>query len=216
MLNTNVTASAADTFARVPNGAAKLPVDVVIGSGITASVALFGRSTPDSPWATLGTVSASGTTQLDFTKYLRVDVTITAGGGGANTVQVTAPYSAERIRKDSGVGFLAVPVSLTRPTISGRPELGETLTGNDGTYNNTPTGFDRRWLRRGSAIPGATGSTYVLTQADIGGGITFEVTSRNAAGAGRVARSRETDGIRGPNSTVFIPDHVETWIKPII
>lgn len=210
MLNTNVTASAADTLARVPYGATKLPVDVVIGSGITATVAMFGRSAPDAAWVPLGTVSASGTTQLDFVRYLRVDVNITAGGGGANTVQVTAPYSAERIgRVDNG--YQAVPVGVTRPVITGRPEVGETLTVSGSAYTNNPTAIDRQWLRRRLAILGATSSTYVLTTADIGCEIACEETPRNAAGAGRTWRSRGTDGVRGPNSAVLVPDHVNTW-----
>ncbi len=210
MLNTNVTASAADTLARVPYGATKLPVDVVIGSGITATVAMFGRSAPDGAWVPLGTVSASGTTQLDFVRYLRVDVNITAGGGGASTVQVTAPYSAERIgRVDNG--YQAIPVGVARPVITGRPEVGETLTVGGSTYTNSPTAIDRQWLRRRLAILGATSSTYVLTAADIDCEISCEETPRNAAGAGRTWRSRGTEGVRGPDSAVIVPPHVNTW-----
>ncbi|WP_230280285.1 putative Ig domain-containing protein [Croceicoccus sp. Ery15] len=69
-----------------------------------------------------------------------------------------------------------------QPSISGTPQVGETLTGSDGTISNG-TVSARAWLRAGSAISGATGSSYVLQEADEGQNISYRVTATGAGGS---------------------------------
>ena len=67
-------------------------------------------------------------------------------------------------------------------TISGTPEVGETLTGGTGTpHNGTPAPTPTyRWLRNDVPISGATATTYELVALDDGAEIKFEVTLTNS------------------------------------
>lgn len=83
-----------------------------------------------------------------------------------------------------GVGFLdivAPPAFLTAPSITGTAQVGQTLTGVDGTVSGGVVSA-RAWLRDGAAISGATGSTYTPVEADEGAEITFRNTATGAGG----------------------------------
>lgn len=61
------------------------------------------------------------------------------------------------------------------PTISGTPQVGDTLTGTPNTW--TPgTSLTYQWYAGGAAIPGATQSTLTLTSAEQGKAVTLTVT----------------------------------------
>jgi hypothetical protein len=64
------------------------------------------------------------------------------------------------------------------PTITGTPQEDETLTANTGgiTDEEGVGAFSYQWKRDGSDISGANGSTYTLTQADVGTTITVDVS----------------------------------------
>lgn len=66
------------------------------------------------------------------------------------------------------------PAFTTQPSISGSPQVGQVLTGTDGTGTNYTT-YSRQWLRGSTAISGATGSNYTLTTDDIG----FNISRRD-------------------------------------
>lgn len=89
-------------------------------------------------------------------------------------------------------GTDGVPVNSVFPSITGTVVEGQTLTGTDGTWSNSPTVYARQWLRDGVVIAGATNSTYVLTFSDVGHTITFRVTASNATGNGVAAVSAPT------------------------
>ena len=70
------------------------------------------------------------------------------------------------------------------PSISGGTTVGDTLTSNTGTWTGTPAPtYTYQWLANGSAINGATGSSYKLTSDDAGKTITLKVTATNAYGS---------------------------------
>jgi len=87
------------------------------------------------------------------------------------TVRVTAskPGFGNLVRE---TGVVAVPQApaLTggTPSVSGTPTVGATLTASPGTYSLPGVSVSYQWLRDGAVIAGATGSAYVLTQADAG------------------------------------------------
>lgn len=79
------------------------------------------------------------------------------------------------------------PANTVAPAITGTTEVGETLTVSDGTWTGTPTpSVTRQWQRGTSGsfanISGATGSTYVLQNADLGNNIRVVETATNTEG----------------------------------
>lgn len=66
------------------------------------------------------------------------------------------------------------------PAITGTATTGQTLTVSNGTWSATPDGYTYQWRRGGTAISGATSSTYVLQVADEGQATTATVTAVKA------------------------------------
>lgn len=97
---------------------------------------------------------------------------------------------------------LAVPDNTTLPSISGFAQEGTTLVGDDGVWLNSPTSFNRQWLRDGVAINGAVGTSYMLAAADIGHVITYRVTGINALGTGETVTSAATATIVADPGTI--------------
>lgn len=85
------------------------------------------------------------------------------------------------------------PVNSAAPMISGTTTVGQTLTASAGTWSNSPT-LSYQWRRDGSAIAGATGSTYDLVAADQGATISVTETAVTD-GIRRTATSAETAAI---------------------
>jgi hypothetical protein len=83
-----------------------------------------------------------------------------------NAVLVPGEHSAE-----------TTLTNTARPTVSGAPVVGSTLTASVGSWTPTPTEYYFSWLRDGDFIDGAYGSTYVPTAADVGKTITVLVTA---------------------------------------
>lgn len=83
----------------------------------------------------------------------------------------------------------AAPVNTGTPTISGVAQEGQTLTGSDGTWSNSPTSYTYAWSRcdaNGNScatIAGATLKTYQLTSADVTHTVRLTVTAKNADGS---------------------------------
>lgn len=80
------------------------------------------------------------------------------------------------------------PYLITQPTISGSAAVGDTLTGDDGTYGPGNVMTSRVWLRCDDAlmtncapIGGATGSSYTLVAADYNQFIVLRVFTSNSA-----------------------------------
>src|SRR6185312_3772248 len=76
-----------------------------------------------------------------------------------------------------------VPEYLSPPAISGGIRQGEMLRETHGDWTNAPTGYGYQWLRCDPSaascapIPGANGSTYTLTLADVGSTIRLVETA---------------------------------------
>lgn len=87
----------------------------------------------------------------------------------------------------------AAPTNSVAPAITGTAQVGETLTVSNGTWANSPT-FTRQWKADAVAISGATGTTYVPVEDDIGAVITCTVTGTNLGGSLAVT-SAATDAV---------------------
>lgn len=119
-----------------------------------------------------------------------------SGGGCSGTAMCTVTMStAQNVTAtfDKVSAALGVPANTGPPVISGKPLPGKTLSCSTGTWTNSPTQFGYQWNRQGSALTGATGSTYVVQIADEASSpadtLTCTVTASNAAGAGTPATS---------------------------
>ena len=119
--------------------------------------------------ATLGTSQVSQFTFQDVgTKEVQLTVTDTDGQSASveHDVVVGSPNPAPQ-----------PPSPVSAPVISGSPQVGDTLTVSDGTWDgDTPMSFSVVWS------DGTTGPSDLLTSADVGQEITATVTASNDAG----------------------------------
>jgi hypothetical protein len=129
-------------------------------------------------------IGAKGTsytlTSADVQNTLRFMVTATNSDGSATATSAATPVVLAPTAK---------PANTSLPTISGTAQEGKTLTGNRGTWTNSPTRYDYAWLRcdkRGGScatIIGARGTAYTLTSADVQNTVRFTVTATNSGGS---------------------------------
>lgn len=142
-----------------------------------------------------------------------VDTTYRLGGadvGSRIRVQVgayNAEGSASALSETTAVVTeSAQPVNTGQPTLSGTAVVGQRLSTTNGTWTGAqPITFAYQWMRCGAdggrpdgsncaSISGATGTSYVLTSADVGARIRVRVTATNSSGSQTAASN--------PTSTV--------------
>lgn len=83
----------------------------------------------------------------------------------------------------AGTGEGAAPVNTVLPVVSGNAVDGATLSCSNGTWTAVPSPtFSFQWLQDGSAISGATSSTYDVQTADVGHVLACSVNGLNAVG----------------------------------
>jgi hypothetical protein len=119
-------------------------------------------------------------TSADVGDTIRVVVTATNSAG-----QSTAASSPTAV-----VAAPQAPANTAPPTVSGVPQLGQTLTANPGSWTGPqPITFTFQWLRcdqfGGSCgdIAGGTNQTFLLTSADVGHSLRLRVRAKNPSGA---------------------------------
>ncbi len=99
-------------------------------------------------------------------------------GDGAG-LTITYPAGASGYTTPVWNGYAARPTTLTltsaTPVISGTPAVGRKLTAKSGAWTSGAT-LTYQWYADGSAIGGATGSTFALTSAQRDKAITVEIT----------------------------------------
>ena len=96
------------------------------------------------------------------------------------------------------------PTNSAAPTISGTPQVGQTLTASPGTWNSstTPT-YSFQWQRcdtagnNCAAIAGATSQSYTVQSADVDHTLRVAVTATNSSGSGS-ATSAQTAVVSQP------------------
>ncbi|ROQ64961.1 hypothetical protein EDF36_0463 [Rathayibacter sp. PhB152] len=98
--------------------------------------------------------------------------------GNAITVQVTGTKAgyATASRTSAAVTVTAGSLTNSVPTVTGSAAIGGTLTANPGNWGPAPVELAYQWKRNGTAIAGATGSSYVVVSADSGTALTVSVT----------------------------------------
>ena len=131
----------------------------------------------------------------DFGKTITVAVTGTEPGYTAATVDSAATASI------AAAAFNTIGV----PTISGTPVVGGTLSAGTGTWAPTPDSYSYQWKANGTAISGATGSTFTLTGAQLGVTVTVTVTAHKAGYADASASSAPTAAVAAGTLTAPTP-----------
>jgi hypothetical protein len=102
------------------------------------------------------------------------------------------------------------PRNTVRPVISGKTQVGETLTVSNGTWTGGATTFTYQWQscdRDGSGcvnVSGATAKTYGVRSADEGNTMRALVTAANTAGKTTVNTDRTAVIEAAPGSTVVV------------
>ena len=143
---------------------------------------------------------------------LTADETVATAGSYTRKAQT-------QVKQDCNVGQLVAlrsapdpPANTSLPTVSGTAREGSTLTASPGTWTGSPTTFGYQWRRCNTSggscadIPGATGTTLVLTHADAGSAIRVLVTATNAGGsASASSAATETVIPAGPPANVSPP-----------
>jgi len=134
------------------------------------------------------------------TKYKLTD----ADTGNTVRVQVTAKNAdgsmAANSKATDVVSGNAAPRATTQPSISGKAQVGETLTANPGKWAEGPSSFAYQWQlcdKSGANckdITGATGQTYGVRSGDKDNTIRVQVTAKNLVGT-TTANSDQTGAI---------------------
>lgn len=91
----------------------------------------------------------------------------------------------------------SAPTNSVLPSIAGIPQVGVTLTADEGVWANEPTSFTYQWKRETVNIAGATSKTYTPVVADIGATatLTVQVTGTNSAGSASATSAGAIDVI---------------------
>jgi hypothetical protein len=108
-----------------------------------------------------------------------------------------------------------IPANSAVPTISGAAQVGQALTATTGTWTNNPTSFTYQWNRAGTAISGATASSYVPATADIGNTLTVSVVAANTGGSSPPATSAATPVVTAVGPSLIINLSMATGTIPL-
>ena len=111
--------------------------------------------------------------------------TFTVTATGANGATATASYTWT-----IGTSTPVAPANSVLPSLSGSAIQGQSLVANPGSWTGSPApSFAYQWQRCNSSgagcvsVTGATGSSYLLGSADVGGTVRVVVTGSNSAGS---------------------------------
>ncbi|HEY0214459.1 MAG TPA: sialate O-acetylesterase [Paenirhodobacter sp.] len=141
------------------------------GSPITSFVYRIGTGTGVALGVAPGNHVVTG---LEPGRTITVQIAaVNAIGQGPWTVAKTVIVKAEAI---------APPSLLSAPVITGLAMTSATLSAIEGNYTGA-SAVTRLWLRGSTAIAGATGLSYVLTQDDVGAMISILETATNTSGS---------------------------------
>jgi hypothetical protein len=167
------TATAAITSVLTATPTPTISGTVKVGQTLTAKPGTWAPATVTLKYQWLrGTTAISGATAATYKP-------VTADAGATLTVKVTGSKAGHvTVAKTSAATAVVTGGILTAtpvPTVSGTTTVGQSLTAKAGTWAPATVTLKYQWLRAGTAISGATASTYKLTTADAGKALTVKV-----------------------------------------
>jgi hypothetical protein len=109
--------------------------------------------------------------------------TTTTPTATTTTATTTTPTTTTATTAGPASASPQPPASLTPPTVTGTPAPGDALTCTTGTWTHAPTAYAYQWLRNGTAIQGATSSSYAVQILDEATDLACDVTARNGDGS---------------------------------
>ena len=144
-----------------------------VDSTLTANAGTWGPAPVDLTyqWKSNGSAISGATATTLVVPAASLGQTITVTVTGTKTGYTTASQTSV-----ATAAVVAGVLTSSTPTITGTAQVGSTLTANAGTWGPTPVTLTYQWKAAGTAISGATGSTFLLTAAQAGKTITVEVT----------------------------------------
>lgn len=96
------------------------------------------------------------------------------------------------------------PINTVPPALdNASPEVGDTITADEGTWDNSPTGFAWRWYRD-STYTGVTSESYGVTSGDIGSTLKRRTIASNAFGNSAPVFSDVSAVVPTPSSASFL------------
>ena len=150
-------------------------------------------------WTDSGTGAIPGATASTY-------VPVEGDVGSTLTVTVIASNSSgagiPAVSAATGAVIDIIPVNTVLPAISGIPQIGQPLSATTGTWTHNPVSYSYQWNHSGTAIGGATASTYVPVTGDIGDTLTVHVAAMNSGGSSAQAVSAKTGAVSG---TAVVP-----------
>ena len=128
--------------------------------------------------------------------------------GSTYTLSVRALNSAgSSITSSSSVRMGSAALTAATPTITGTAKVGATLTANPGAWGPAPVAYAYQWKADGTALSGATASTYKPSSATLGKRITVTVTG---------SKTGYTAATRTSAATAAVASGTLTAVKPTI
>jgi hypothetical protein len=163
---------------RVTDSATHNPIGgVLVEATNAAGFSLFGG---------FAFTSSSGEYTIEGLATGSYNVEFVGSGSTPYLVQTDNGVSVTQGSTTSGVNAALVPEApnnTSSPTASGTAAVGQTLSCANGSWSGaSPISYSYKWLRDGSTIEGATGSSYTVQSADQGHGVACEVTATNSKG----------------------------------
>ena len=145
-------------------------------------------------------------------------IVVAADGKHTLRAYVTASYGGQAkvaISNQSDVvgATPAAPMNVSKPSISGTPKQGESLTAYQGSWSGAePISYAYQWLRCGSdggncgAITGATNKTIALASDDVNKRMRVKVTAKNSLGTANAqsAATGTVEAAAGPGGAVDV------------
>ncbi|WP_427133485.1 hypothetical protein [Pseudarthrobacter sp. S9] len=126
-----------------------------------------------------------------------ITVSVTGSKAGYSTVtKKSAPTAAV-----ANGSLSATPI----PTITGTPQVGQTLTATAGIWAPSPASFSYQWYRAGVLITGANAATYTPTASDVATSLTVKVTGSKSGYTTVAKTSAPTAGIAKGSLTRSTP-----------
>ena len=167
--------------AAAPNAAPAItrqPAAQIINAGndATLTVGYTANPAPAFQWAKEG-VPIAGATSANLTL-----ANASAADSGAYAVTLTNSLGSTK----STVAQLTVSAAPAAPTFSAAPQSQITTAGGAAIFTTEASGVPSpalQWLRDGTIIAGATASTLILNDVQLGDGGLYSVVARNASGS---------------------------------